>query len=284
MSISNPQFEVLASGYHFLEAPRVSPDGTVYYSDLLGKAFYKRSPNGSISTILRDRKWVGGAVLNQDGGLVLSGHGGLLYLNEKTDTQRGLLTHIAGNPIDAINDIEADPHGSLYGGTIDFTAIFETDEAPKPGYFFRLDPPDKITIIRDDVIVSNGIGFGPGNSLLYHSESTVGVWVYDLGADRGLTNRRLFAKLDDCDGLAVDVEGGVWVARFQHDEIIRYRPDAVIDRRIKLPFPSVVSMCFGGSDMTDLYIVTGGKPEDKQAAVIRIRSEIPGLPAFQAKF
>ena len=88
----------------------------------------------------------------------------------------------------------------------------------------------------------------------------------------------MFARIDDCDGLAVDSDGGVWVACWQTARILRYRPDGVLDRTITLPFPHLVSLAFGGADMTDVYVTTGGNIEHPgRGGVVRIKSDVPGL-------
>ena len=42
----------------------------------------------------------------------------------------------------------------------------------------------------------------------------------------------------------------------------------------------VTSVCFGGPDLRDLYIVTGsrGGPHENCGAVFRTRTDTPGLP------
>jgi hypothetical protein len=39
-------------------------------------------PDGTVSTVLADRKWIGGLALNADGGVLCSGHGGLWYAHD----------------------------------------------------------------------------------------------------------------------------------------------------------------------------------------------------------
>ncbi|HJU32947.1 MAG TPA: SMP-30/gluconolactonase/LRE family protein, partial [Hyphomicrobiaceae bacterium] len=48
---------------------------------------------------------------------------------------------------------------------------------------------------------------------------------------------------------------------------------------IKVPLPMVTSLCFGGDDLRDLYIVTGsrGGPRESCGTVYRMRSDVPGL-------
>jgi sugar lactone lactonase YvrE len=285
-SIYTPRHEVLASGYQFLEAPRVDDSGAVYFSDLLAGGFYRRTPDGDIRRYLPERKWIGGIVLDEDGSVICSGCGGIVRLDLDTGNARPVLTRMRGAEIDAVNDIEADADGALYGGTIDFTSILGRGAAPAPGVFFRIDPDGEVHIIREGVAASNGIAFSPDGRLLYHAESTRGVWVYDLDPHGLPRNPTLFAEVADCDGIAVDSEAAIWVARWETGEIVRYRADATIDRRMRLPYPYLVSLTFGGKDLCDLIVATGGKTSataPRQGAVVRVRCDVPGLASHKAR-
>jgi D-xylonolactonase len=275
--------DIVASGFTFCEAPRIDEDGAVWFSDLTGGGMYSVQ-NGVVRTRLADRLWIGGATLDRDGAFVCAGKGGLVLV----DTQgiaRPLLTEIAGEPIIAVNDIEADEQGGLFGGTIDFGAVFERKEQPSGGRFFHLATDGTLTLLRDDVIASNGIGFSPDGTTLYHSESHVGLWAWRRDSTGMPVERRLLAPLDDCDGLAVDGAGDVWVAFWRQAELVRFHPDGTVAQRIALDVPHTVSLAFGGDDRRDLYVTTGAGPDAKDAGgVIRLRVETPGLPPHRSQF
>jgi len=276
--VITPAFDIIAEGFEFCEAPRAAADGTIWFSDLTGGGYYRVLPGGEVETMLADRIWIGGAVRDAGGGIVCGGRGGLVLVED--GVARPLLTEIAGAPIVAVNDIEGDGRGGLFGGTIDFAALFERGETPKGGIFFHLAPGGAVTILRDDVVASNGIGFSSDGGTLYHSESTVGIWAWTFGEDGIAHSPTLLAVADDCDGLAVDVEGGIWVAFWSEAVIRRYRPDGSVERVLSLPFPHLVSLAFGGADMRDLYVSTGGNADHPgKGGVVRIRTDVAGLPA-----
>jgi len=280
------QFDRVVGSYRFIEAPRVDADGALYFTDLVGGGVHKRSAEGKMSQFLSARRWIGGLVFNHDGGFVCSGLGGLVHFNEATGITRPLLTAIDGKPIIAINDIYADDEGSIYGGTVDFASI-EQGRAPATGVFFRLDPPNSLTILRSEVTVSNGIGLSPDRRRLYHSETSVGVWVYELDDRRGIRSRRLFAQFPDSDGLAVDVEGGVWVAALNSGKLIRFAPDGNARQEFELPMREAVSLTFAGTDMRDLYVAAGGDIHDsvqRRAAIYVGRSPVSGQINPKSKF
>ena len=187
-------FDVLVDGFNFVEAPRNAPDGSVYFSELIEGGLYRYSPDGSVATILSDRRWIGGLVINRDGSVICSGEGGLVRVYPETGRVEPLLTEVDGKPVIAINDIEAGPTGGIYGGTVDFKAILEDGTEPSPGAFFLLRPDGELRIIHRDLVASNGMGFSPDLRRLYHSESPKGVWVHELD-DQGLPGDRKLAAI-----------------------------------------------------------------------------------------
>lgn len=280
-------FDVLVDGFNFVEAPRNAPDGSVYFSELIEGGLYRHNPDGSVATILSDRRWIGGLVINRDGSVICSGEGGLVRVYPETGRVEPLLAEVDGKPVIAINDIEAGPTGGIYGGTVDFKAILEDGTEPSPGAFFLLRPDGELRIIHRDLVASNGMGFSPDLRRLYHSESPKGVWVHELD-DQGLPgDRKMIVTIDDGDGLVVDAEEHIWLARWNSGQIIRYQPDGAIERVIELPFPNIVSLDFGGPDLRDLIVSTGGTDEAtgrKIGGLIRIRTDVPGQRTFQAGF
>ena len=73
-------------------------------------------------------------------------------------------------------------------------------------------------------------------------------------------NRRTFAVVDPADGipdgLAVDDEGGVWVALHGGGAVRRYDPDGAHVETIDVPATNVTACCFGGDDGRSLFITT----------------------------
>jgi D-xylonolactonase len=88
------------------------------------------------------------------------------------------------------------------------------------------------------------------------------------------------------DGLAVDAQGGVWVAAVRVGEIVHFSKDATVVKRIKLPATMVTSLVFGGRDLRDLYVVTADNTDDpnRKGTIFRGRADVPGLPVPKANF
>jgi len=283
------QFETLATGYGLLEGPRTDDQNRLYYSDVRGGGVFRRNPDGRIETLIPERKFVGGIALNANGGMLVTGKT-LAQWNEQTGQLKDIFAEWDGKPLFGINDLTMDDQESVWCGTfgIDIHS-FDFKSTPAPGSLFRIDPPGKITKLWEGVEVTNGLGFSPDRKLLYHSDSTTkSVWAYDVRPDRTVSPRQLFAKLPEGmpDGLTIDAEGGVWVAVVAGPgEIVRFKPNGTVDRRVKVPAKTVTSVAFGGPDMRDLYVVTANNDNrELKGTVFRTRSDIPGLPVPKARF
>jgi gluconolactonase len=280
------EFEMLGSGYGLLEAPRVDEQGRFYFSDIPNGGVYRRNSDGRVDTVIPKRKGVGGMMFNRSGGLVCTGRG-LILFDETTGKSRDLFVEWEGKPLMGLNDLTTDDQGSVYTGSLNFDPL--GSGKPVPGSLFRIDPPGRATKLYDGIEVTNGLGFSPDRKLLYHSDSTTGaVWAYDVLPDRTAKNRRIFAKLPEGwpDGMAVDAQGGIWVAAVRVGEVMHFGSDGVLKKRIKFPATMVTSLVFGGRDMMDLYVVTADNTEEKsrKGTIFRTRADVPGLAVPKANF
>ena len=64
-----------------------------------------------------------------------------------------------------------------------------------------------------------------------------------------------------------------------------FEPDGTERQTIPVPLPMVTSLCFGGADRRDLYIVTGsiGSGREDAGTVYRLRVDVAGLPVAPAR-
>ncbi|MDR3512741.1 MAG: SMP-30/gluconolactonase/LRE family protein [Caulobacteraceae bacterium] len=284
------EFELLTQGYGLVEGPRVDAQGRLFFS-CSRTGVYRRDPDGAISHLF-ERPWVGGIALNRGGGLLVTG-GALAVWDGPNRTLRDVFAQAEGKPLPGLNDLTVDDAGNVFVGVMGFDInVFDPSQGkPPPGSLYRVSPSGEAVKLWDNVMVPNGIGFSPDGALLYQSDTmTHAVWVYDVTPDKMVRDRRVFCRFADDelpDGIAIDIEGGVWVAVARgKGEVVRIRPDGAIDRRIKIPSNFVTSLTFGGADLTELYVVTADNTitEDGKGAVFRARADVPGLLTPEAQF
>jgi sugar lactone lactonase YvrE len=255
-----------------------------YFIDPTRGALYRLNADRTVETLLQ-RQQIGGIVLAEDGGIVLTGSNLALW-EPKAGEFRDLLSSFEGTPIRRFNDLTTDSHGSVIVGSVN---PMPAGGGKRPrGELYRRDAGGKITKLWEDIEFSNGLGFSPDEKLLYHCDTmTNAVWVYEVESDRSLTDRRMFGGLPEGapDGLAVDGDGGVWVAATSTGELLRFKSDSTLDLRIKASDRMVMSLAFGGPDLCDLYVTTGIVPNTNEftGSILRARTTVPGLPTALAR-
>lgn len=274
-----PEFEIIAEGFDFLETPRIAANGDLWFSDLTGTGVFRQRPGMAPEAMLPGRQWVGGMLFDRSALILCSGRGGIVAFDPASGKARDLLTELDGRPIGAVNDLEGDGQGGFFGGTIDFVSIFETGARPTPGTFFHMSAQGAVSVLRRDVIASNGIAASPCGKWLYHVETGRGIWRYPLDADVLPGLGELFIALQDGDGLAVDTAGYLWTACWSTARLLRFAPDGSCIAAMTFPYPHVVSIAFGADDPSFLYITTGSNAQTPHVgAVLRMKVDTPGLP------
>ncbi len=223
---------------------------------------------------------VGAAVPRASGGLVVAAANGFYSLDPDTGAV-DLLAAAPGQADTRMNDGKCDRAGRFYAGTM------AMDESPGQGSLYRLDPDHSVTEIYTGIGISNGIGWSPDDRLMYYIDSfdyRVDVLDYDPQTGR-MGERRPFARLgsDDVvpDGMAVDSEGGVWVAVWGASVIQRYDPAGELTSVVRLPAAHVTSCAFGGPELDQLYITTAAGPGGCAGALFTCPAGIAGLPAYR---
>ncbi|MGC6328358.1 SMP-30/gluconolactonase/LRE family protein [Rhizorhabdus sp. FW153] len=270
-------FEELASGFLFVEAPRAAADGSIWFSDLSAGTVHRRHADGTVETMLTGRDWVGGIAHDRSGQVLCGGRGGVIALDPLTGDTQIILSEIDGEPIVAVNDMEADGAGGFYAGTIDFVSIMELGRKPAPGCFFHMDASGKVTVIRRDVFASNGIAFSPCGRWLYHSETSRGIWRYAV-SDAVPGTPELFVPLDDSDGLVTDREGGLWVACWESGILRRFSAEGHLTHALTSDAPHIVSVAVMPGEPASLLVTTGGNAETGGVGgLLRLAVDVPGV-------
>lgn len=277
----NAPLETLVTGCGLIEGPRVDAENHLYFSDVHKGGVYRRAPDGEIELIVPKRRGVGGIALHASGGVVVSGRN---VCHVKDGATRIILDLEEAL---GFNDLFTDAAGRVFVGSMYFDP-FSTEGPRKPGELYRIDTDGSATMLYDDVGMTNGIGLSPDGTRLYHSDTLRNqVIVHDLADDGGCRNRRIFAKTERGapDGLAVDEAGGVWIAAHGGGCITRFCSDGTLDRHLDVPAVFVTSLCLGGPDRRDLYIVSADNTNDKElhGSIFRTRVDVPGVPAALAR-
>jgi len=277
--------EKLAGGYGLVEGPVWIPGQGLAFSDVHGGGVHCLAADGTVGTLFPHRRGIGGMALHEDGGLIVGGRN-IAFKSFSGGESVVLLDRDPEHGNVGFNDLTTDAAGRVYVGSLG-SPVFEEGEQ-LPGNLHVIDLDGTTRIVAEDVLLTNGLGFSADGRTLYHADSRrQTVHCYDVREDGDLGPKRTFAKLDNGapDGLAVASDGAVWVAVAGGGCVAVYEPDGALRERIAVPMPMCTSVCFGGSDLDDLYVVTGsdGVQGDREGSVYRLTTAIPGLPVPLAK-
>jgi xylono-1,5-lactonase len=272
------ELELLASGYGLVEGPRTDAANNLYFTDIPGGCVNRRSPDGTVETLVSGRKMIGGLALHADGGFVMSGP---TVAHWRDGSERVLLQR---DGVNSFNDIQPDGEGRIYAGAI--RSSLEDLKAEKvPGECYRIGPGGAVEELYGGVEVSNGIGLSPDGRTLYHVDSTTkGIWAHDVAADGTLSNRRHIGRAaferGIPDGMCVDVDGNLWVAHVGGRRVVKLSPTGDELDHIPVPAKAVTSAAFGGPEWADMYIVTADNIDepDRRGCVFRCRPGVAGVP------
>jgi sugar lactone lactonase YvrE len=180
-----------------------------------------------------------------------------------------------------MNDGKCDPAGRFWAGSM---AIDES--VIGAGSLYVLDGTLSHRTALRQVSLSNGLGWSPDGGTMYHVDSTAGTlsaYRYDAASGE-IADGGVLVSTAMPDGLAVDAEGGIWVAFWGGHAVRRYSPEGELVATVEIPAALVTSCCFGGPDLADLYVTSAARelPADAAAetsagGLFRVRPGVRGL-------
>jgi D-xylonolactonase len=255
----------------------------VWFVDIKGRRIHRCGPDGG-----QQRSWdapsqVGFVVPTADGGYVCGLEDGLHRFDPATGAFAPLHRLEADLPGNRFNDGHVDAHGRLWLGSMD-----DAETAPS-GVLYRYDGATAAAVDRDYVI-TNGPATSADGAILYHTDTLKKhIYAFDLAADGSLHNKRLFVALaggGHPDGMAVDVDGCLWVATFGGWRIDRYAPDGAKLGEVRFPCANITKLAFGGADLRTVFVTTARKglsdadlaAQPLAGGLFTFHADVAGLP------
>jgi sugar lactone lactonase YvrE len=151
------------------------------------------------------------------------------------------------------NELVVDGRGTAYVNNIGFD--FPGEFAP--GIVALLAPDGTARQVADDVAFPNGMVVTPDNSTLILAESYGNrLTAFDIEADGGLSNRRVWAELEGGapDGICLDAEGAVWYGDVPNRRCVRVGEGGRVLQTIDLDRGCFACM-LGGPDERTLFMM-----------------------------
>ncbi|MCB0923653.1 MAG: SMP-30/gluconolactonase/LRE family protein [Mycobacterium sp.] len=276
------------------ESP-VWDEGVLRWVDITGRAVHALSADGVVSShVMPDFPCF--LALRRGGGAVVGLPNRLSYLDLVTGELSAFLEVEPDRPDNRCNEGGADPSGRLWFGTM--TNNLTSDGEAKPitaatGGLYRVDPGGACTRMLDGIGLSNTLAWSPDCMTMYFGDTLDNqIRRYRLGPGGDIESGTDFHGAPPngrCDGSALDSEGYLWNARFGAGCLVRFAPDGTVDARVELPVSNPTSCCFGGPDLTTLYVTSArfGLTQAELAAnphegsLVVLSTDASGVPTYR---
>lgn len=270
--------DVLMEGVIFGESPRWH-DGRLWFSDWGAHQVIVLGMDGRHEVVVDVASFPMCIDFLPDGRLLIVDSAQRRLLRHEPDGS--LFTHaeLSGVSTKPWNDIVAADRGNVYVNSIGFD--FPGGEFA-PGLVALVTPDGNVRQVAGDVAFPNGMAITPEGRTLIVAESYANqITAFQIGADGGLSDRRVWAKTpgDHPDGICVDAEGAVWYADVGNQHCVRVREGGEVLATVNLDRGAFACALSRGDD-PHLFVVGQhyGGPEAAQPSgrVVAFPAPAPG--------
>ena len=182
------------------------------------------------------------------------------------------------------NDAKCDSRGRLWAG------MNHMEFAPGQGALRVWDGGPTSRVVHEGLTLPNGLGWNAADTELYLVDSmTRQLLVAPFDADSGELGAfevlRTFTEADGLpDGLAVDVDGGIWIAMWGGAQVLRVDRRGDVIGRVAMPCAQPSSCAFGADGTLYITSATSDLDADQLAAqpdagsVFAVATDTRGVP------
>lgn len=264
--------------------------GTLLWVDIMAKALHIYNPDTGEDQSIPVGAYVGAAVPSVRGDVILALEKGFARVDRETGVVTQMVDVDERVRDNRFNDGKCDPAGRFWAGTMN-----TAERAPYRGTLYCLTTDYQCTPMIAPVTTSNGLTWSPDGKTMYYIDTpTNRVVAYDYNqATAHISRPRIVVEIPaghgGPDGMTSDEEGMLWIAHWDGFEVSRWNPETGEQiGSIMVPVQRPTSCCFGGPDLTDLYITSasvglspGALAAQRHAGnVFRVRTGIKGAPTY----
>lgn len=242
-----------------------SDEEVLYWTDIPRGRIYQYNPaveNHELVYEDTDER-IGGFTIQTDGTLLLFQEAGAV---RRLDQHTGNIDVVTGPDPDRFherfNDVIADPEGRVFAGVMPDT------EQDRPGQLYRMNTDGSFTLVRDECVLPNGMGFTRDRSGFYFTDTGEidpnhpgYIYRYDYDQATGaISNPETVVDASGIkgspDGMTVDSEGNIWSAFWDGHKLIRFTHDGTREETVRFNPQKVSSVTFAGDDYRTAYVTT----------------------------
>jgi sugar lactone lactonase YvrE len=270
----------LLGGRGLVESPRWHGD-RLYFSDWSAGEVVAVDLGGSVEVVARVASLpLCTAWLPDDRLVIVSSTDGRLLRREPDGTLHTQAD--LGRP--GWNDVVADGRGNVYVNGAGFNPM--SGEPFSAGSVVLAAADGSVRLVADDIAFPNGMAVTADNSTLIVADSyRHSLVAFDIDADGGLSNRRVWAELGDGvpDGICVDVQDAVWYADVPNRRCVRVTEGGKVLQTVALDRGGF-ACALGGPDRGTLFITAAewrGMTEPEMVTpgsgqLLAVQVEVPG--------
>jgi len=233
--------------------------GRLYWTDALRGRVHVMAPSGRIEASWQFPEGVGSFCLTASGTILAACESSLVELDPKSAEWDRVVAFGSEPGPTRLNDGKVAPDGSFVFGSMD-----RAEERPLGGAI-RYTRERGVERLGGRFVVFNGPCWSPDGTIFYASDSGPGRLLRCAYSPTGpLGEFETIAQSDrpleegSFDGSTVDEDGCIWSSRVFGGRLTRFAPDGRIDREIPMPVRKPTSLCFGGDDLSILFVTSMG--------------------------
>jgi len=263
--------------HSFLEGPAFDTAGNLWLVDIPWGRIFRLSPQGEFTLMAEYDGEPNGLAFHRDGRLFIADYkNGILVMDPATGRIEPLLERTHGERFKGVNDLVFSADGDLY-----FTDQGQTGLHDPTGRLFRLSADGRLSCLFDTLPSPNGLVPNLGETAIYVAVTRANaIWRVPLAQDGTTSKVGLFIQisggLSGPDGLAMDADGGLWVAHAGNGCVWGFDRLGAPKCRIMSPQGLfTTNIAFGGADGRTLFIT-----ESESGTILAATLPVAGKPLF----
>lgn len=229
----------------------------LFWVDIEGFQLHIYDPSTCTDHTIEVGEHIGAVVPYLKNKVIVALISGLYCLDIETGAKVLIYDPEKGKLGNRFNDGKCDPTGRFLAGTMSLNGEHAQ------GALYSLSTKGNVSLLVDKASISNGLAWSADHRTMYYIDTpTLEVVSFDYDVAQGtIRNKQLVARLDESegypDGMTIDAEGMLWVARWGGKRVSRIHPaHGEVIAEVSLPVNCVTSCAFGGEHLDELYITT----------------------------
>ncbi|MDQ2657194.1 MAG: SMP-30/gluconolactonase/LRE family protein [Bacteroidota bacterium] len=246
---------LVASDYKFTEGPAVDGKGNVFFTDQPNNRILKWTPGAGVTVFMENAGRSNGLYFDRAGNLLAcADEKNELWLIDPNKNVTVLVRDYKGKKLNGPNDLWVDSKGGVYLTDPFYKRDYWTrteKEIESENVYYLSPDRKKLTMVMDGFKRPNGIVGTPDGKKLYVADiGDAKTYVFDIGRDGSLSNRRLIAPMGS-DGMTLDSKGNIYLTG---KGVTIFDVSGKQVGHIPIAEPWTANVCFGGNDGKTLFI------------------------------